>query len=179
DDCVNGARYLAGRELVDGGRMAIRGGSAGGYIALCALTFRNVFAAAASYYGLSNLEAFVDETHKFESRYLERLVGPYPEKRDLYRERSPLHFAHRISRPAIFFQGLDDEIVPPSQAEQMVEALRHKGLPVAYIAFEGEGHGFRRGENRQRAREAELYFYSRVFRFEPADPVEPVAIENL
>ena len=179
DDCVNGARHLAAREEVDESRMAIRGGSAGGYTTLCALAFRDVFAAGASYYGLSDLEALANETHKFESRYLDRLVGPYPEQRDLYRQRSPLHFTDRISRPAIFFQGLDDKIVPPNQAERMVEALRRRGLPVAYIAFEGEGHGFRRAENLQRAREAELYFYSKVFGFELAEPVEPVAIENL
>ncbi len=179
DDCVNGARYLAMQDRVDRDRMAIRGGSAGGYTTLCALTFRQVFAAGASYYGLSDLEAFVDDTHKFESRYLERLVGPYPEKRRLYRDRSPLHFADRISRPVIFFQGLDDKIVLPNQAERMVEALRKKGLPVAYIAFEGEGHGFRRAENLKRAREAELYFYSRVFGFELAEPIEPVSIDNL
>ncbi|MFQ5946181.1 MAG: S9 family peptidase, partial [Anaerolineae bacterium] len=179
DDCVNGARFLAGRELVDRSRMAIRGGSAGGYTTLCALAFRDVFAAGASYYGLSDLEAFTDETHKFESHYLERLVGPYPEKRDLYRERSPLHFADRISCPTIFFQGLADKIVPSDQAERMVAALRRRELPVAYVAFEGEGHGFRRAENLQRAREAELYFYSRVFGFKPSDPVEPVPIENL
>ena len=115
----------------------------------------------------------------FESRYLDRLVGPYPERRDLYRERSPIHFVDRLSCPVIFFQGLEDEIVPPNQAEMMVEALRGKGVPVAYLAFEGEQHGFRRAENIKRALDAELYFYSRVFGFELADPVEPVEIENL
>ena len=179
DDCVNGARYLVERGLVDGDRLAIRGGSAGGYTTLCALTFRDVFKAGASYYGVSDLEALTKETHKFESRYLDRLVGPYPERRDLYQERSPIHFAHRLSCPAIFFQGLEDRVVPPNQAESMVEALRAKGLPVAYVTFEGEQHGLRRAESIKRALDAELYFYSRIFGFEPADPVEPVPIENL
>jgi dipeptidyl aminopeptidase/acylaminoacyl peptidase len=179
DDCANGARYLAEREEVDGERLIIRGGSAGGYTTLCALTFRDVFKAGASYYGVSDLEALAKETHKFESRYLDRLVGPYPERKDLYEERSPIRFADRISCPVIFFQGLEDQVVPPSQAELMVEPLRAKGLAVAYVPFEGEQHGFRRAENIKRALDAELYFYSRVFGFELAEPVEPVEIDNL
>jgi len=179
DDCVNSARYLVERGKVDGERLAIRGGSAGGYTTLCALTFRNFFKAGASYYGISDLEALVKETHKFESRYPYRLVGPYPERRDLYRERSPINFVERLSCPVIFFQGLEDKAVPPDQAEMMVEALRTKGLPVAYIPFEGEQHGFRRAENIKRALDAELYFYSKIFDFKLADPVEPVPIENL
>jgi dipeptidyl aminopeptidase/acylaminoacyl peptidase len=179
DDCVSGARYLVEKGRVDGGRLAIRGGSAGGYTTLCALTFRKVFRAGASYYGIGDLEALVRDTHKFEARYLDRLVGPYPERRDIYRERSPIHFTDRLSCPVIFFQGLDDPVVPPNQAEMMVAALRAKGLPVAYLAFAGEQHGFRRAETIRRCLEAELYFYSRVFGFELADPLEPVAIENL
>ncbi|KPL06913.1 peptidase, partial [candidate division BRC1 bacterium SM23_51] len=179
EDCVNGARYLVERRLVDGDRLAIRGGSAGGYTTLCALTFRDVFKVGASYYGVSDLEALTKETHKFESRYLDRLIGPYPERRDLYLERSPMHFTDRLSCPVIFFQGLEDKIVPPNQAELMVKALRAKGLPVAHIEFEGEQHGFRRAENIKHALDGEFYFYSRVFGFEPADPLEPVSIENL
>lgn len=179
DDCVNGARYLVERDDVDGGRLAIAGGSAGGYTTLCALTFREVFGAGASHFGVSDLEALAKETHKFESRYLDRLIGPYPERADIYRERSPINFTSRQSCPAIFFQGLEDKVVPPDQAERMVEALRAKGVPVAYLAFEGEQHGFRRAENIRRALEAELYFYSRIFGFELADPVEPVPIDNL
>jgi dipeptidyl aminopeptidase/acylaminoacyl peptidase len=179
DDCVNGARYLVDIGEVDDNRLAIRGGSAGGYTTLCALTFRNIFRAGASYFGLSDLEAFVKDTHKFESRYLERLVGPYPERRDLYRERSPIHFVDRISCPIIFFQGLEDKVVPPSQAELMVEALRKKSLPVAYVPFDGEQHGFRQAKNVKRSLEAELYFYSKVFGFKMADKVEPVQIENI
>ncbi len=179
DDCVNGARYLVERGIVDANRLAIAGGSAGGYTTLSALTFRDTFKAGASYYGLSDLEAFARDTHKFESRYLERLVGPYPQRRDLYYERSPIHFTDRFSCPVIFFQGLDDKIVLPNQAEVMVEALKKKGLPVAYIAFPGEQHGFRRAENIKRSLESELYFYSRIFGFPLAEPVEPVAIDNL
>jgi dipeptidyl aminopeptidase/acylaminoacyl peptidase len=179
DDCVNGALYLVKRGDVDGDQLAITGGSAGGYTVLCALTFRSAFRTGASHFGVSDLEALTQETHKFESRYLDRLVGPYPEQRDLYRERSPIHFTERLSCPIIFFQGLEDRVVPPDQAERMVAALREKGLPVAYVAFEGEQHGFRRAENMKRALEGELYFYSRIFGFPLADPVEPVPIENL
>ncbi|MBA3804176.1 MAG: S9 family peptidase, partial [Acidobacteria bacterium] len=179
DDCVNGAKYLTARGLVDGERLMIDGGSAGGYTTLCAVTFRDAFKAGASHYGVSDAEALAKETHKFESRYLDGLIGPYPERADLYRERSPIHFTDQLSCPVIFFQGLEDKVVPPNQAETMFEALRAKGVPVAYVAFEGEQHGFRRAENIKRALDGELYFYSRVFGFELADAVEPVEIENL
>jgi len=179
DDCVNAAKYLVNRGLVDGERVAIRGGSAGGYTTLCALTFRKFFKAGASYFGVSDLEALDTDTHKFESRYNRSLIGPYPERRDLYYARSPIHFADQISCPVIFFQGLEDRVVPPSQSEMMVEALRGKGIPVAYMAFEGEQHGFRKAENIKRSLEAELYFYAKVFGFAIADSVEPVPIENL
>jgi dipeptidyl aminopeptidase/acylaminoacyl peptidase len=179
EDCANGARYMAERGLVDGGRLMITGGSAGGYTTLCALTFTHTFAAGASHFGISDVETLAKETHKFESRYLDRLIGPYPERADLYRERSPIHYAEKLSCPVIFFQGLEDEIVPPNQAETMFAALRDKDLPVAYVPFEGEQHGFRRAENIRRALDGELYFYSRVFGFELADPVDPVPIENL
>lgn len=179
DDCVNGARYLVEQGYADGNRLAIRGGSAGGYTTLSALTFRDVFKAGASYYGISDLEAMTRDTHKFESRYLDSLIGPYPEEQGRYRERSPIHFTDRLSCPLILFQGLEDEVVPPNQAEMMVEALRVKGLPVAYVPFEGEQHGFRRSENIRRSLEAELYFYGQVFGFVPADAVEPIAIDNL
>jgi dipeptidyl aminopeptidase/acylaminoacyl peptidase len=179
DDCANGARYLVERGEVDGDRLAIAGGSAGGYTTLCALTFRDTFRAGASHYGVSDLEALARDTHKFESRYLDRMVGPYPEARETYLARSPIHSADRLSCPIIFFQGLEDRVVPPSQAEVMVEALRRKGLPVAYVPFPGEQHGFRRAESIKRALDGELYFYSRVFGFSLADPVEPVDIANL
>jgi dipeptidyl aminopeptidase/acylaminoacyl peptidase len=179
DDCANGARYLAEHGEVDGNRLAIRGGSAGGYTTLCALTFRNVFKAGASHYGISDLEALVKDTHKFESRYCDKLIGPYPGRRDLYFERSPIHFTEKLNCPMIIFQGLEDKVVPPNQAEKMVEAVRAKKLPIAYLTFEGEQHGFRKAENIKRVLEAELYFYSKVFGFDLADSVEPVEIENL
>ena len=179
DDCVNAARFLAARGDADQERLAIDGGSAGGYTTLAALTFHDVFKAGASYYGVSDLEALAKETHKFESRYLDSLVGPYPERQDLYVERSPINHTHLLSCPLLLLQGLEDEIVPPNQAEVMFEAVKAKGLPTAYVPFEGEQHGFRRSENIERALEAELYFYSRVFGFEPADAIEPVEIENL
>jgi dipeptidyl aminopeptidase/acylaminoacyl peptidase len=165
DDCVNGAKYLVERGEVDGDRLAIRGGSAGGYTTLAALAFRDVFKAGASYYGVSDLGGLAEDTHKFESRYLDSLIGPYPERRDLYEARSPIHHAERLNAPTIFFQGLEDKVVPPDQAERMVSALKAKGVDVEYIAFEGEQHGFRKAENIQRALEAELAFYARVFRF--------------
>ena len=179
DDCVNGAEYLVEHGDVDGKRLAIRGGSAGGYTTLCALTFRDTFKAGASHYGISDLEALARDTHKFESRYLDGLIGPYPERRDLYVERSPIHFTDRLNCPMILFQGLEDKVVPPNQAEKMVEAVRDKGLPVAYLTFDGEQHGFRKAENIKRVLEAELYFYSKVFAFELADSIEPMKIENL
>jgi dipeptidyl aminopeptidase/acylaminoacyl peptidase len=178
DDCANGAKYLADQGLVDSQRLSIAGGSAGGYTTLCALTFRNIFQAGASYYGVSDLEALATDTHKFESRYLDRLIGPYPERQDLYKLRSPINFTDQLSCPVIFFQGLEDQIVPPNQAEIMVAALKAKALPVAYIAYEGEQHGFRRAENIKRTLDAEFYFYSRIFGFEPAEPIEPVPIYN-
>ena len=179
DDCANGARYLAERGLVDEDRLIIRGGSAGGYTTLCAITFRDVFRAAASHYGVSDAEALATDTHKFESRYLDNLIGPYPERRDVYVARSPIHAADQVSAALILFQGLEDKVVPPNQSEAMFIAARNKELPVAYVTFEGEGHGFRQAPNIKRSMEAELYFYGRVFGFNPADVIEPVVIENL
>jgi dipeptidyl aminopeptidase/acylaminoacyl peptidase len=179
EDCIAGARYLVERGLADEQRLAIRGGSAGGYTTLCALTFHRLFRAGAVYYGVSDLEALARDTHKFEAHYLDRLVGPYKTSRARYRERSPIHHVDRLSCPVIFFQGLEDKVVPPDQTEKMVNALRTRNIPVAYVAFEGEQHGFRRAENIQRALEAEFWFYSRLFGFAPADPVTPVAMDNL
>lgn len=179
DDCANGARHLVSKDEVDGNRLMITGGSAGGYTTLCALTFRDTFKAGASHFGVSDAEALAKETHKFESRYLDGLFGPYPEKREIYFQRSPINFTDRLSCPAIFFQGLEDKVVPPNQAEVMVEALRRKGIPVAYVSFEGEQHGFRQAKNIKRALDGELYFYARVFGFELAEEVEPVQIDNL
>ena len=179
DDCVNGVKYLVDLGEVDPDRVAIKGGSAGGYTTLSALTFRDTFKAGASHFGISDLEALTRDTHKFESRYLDTMIGPYPDRRDLYVERSPIHHTQGLSCPVILFQGLEDKVVPPNQAEMMVDALHEKGIPVAYLPFEGEQHGFRKAENIKRALDAELYFFSTVFGFELAEPVEPVHIENL
>lgn len=179
DDCMNGALHLVGDGAADPARLMIDGGSAGGYTTLCALTFRDTFQAGASHYGVSDAEALAKETHKFESRYLDGLIGPYPERRDLYQQRSPINFTNQLSCPVIFFQGLEDKVVPPNQAERMVEALRRKGIPVAYVAFPGEQHGFRRAANIRRAQDGELYFYSRIFGFELAEVLAPVEIYNL
>ncbi len=179
DDCINGAKYLVAQGKVDGNRLAIRGGSAGGYTTLCAITFHNVFKVGASHFGIGDLEALHADTHKFESRYDEQLIGSYTSQRQLYRERSPIHYVDQINAALILFQGLEDKVVPPNQSEMMFTAVKNKGLPVAYVAFAGEGHGFRQAANIKRTLEAELYFYSRVFRFELAEVIEPVAIENL
>jgi dipeptidyl aminopeptidase/acylaminoacyl peptidase len=176
-DCIAAARHLSASGEVDGHRLAIRGGSAGGYTTLCALVFHDDFAVGASYYGVADAETLARDTHKFESQYLEELIGPYPEAADLYRERSPIHFADRLRSPVILFQGLEDAVVPPSQAEAMVTALRENGIPHAYLAFEGEQHGFRRAETIARCLEAELFFYGRILGFVPADELEAVPIE--
>lgn len=179
EDCVAGAQYLVEQGKADSKRLIIVGGSAGGYTTLRALTATDVFAAGASYFGIGDLEPFIADTHKFESRYVDSLVGPYPAMRDVYRERSPINHTDELSCPVILFQGLDDKVVPPNQAELMVEAMRQKGLPYAYVAYKGEGHGFRRAENIKRTLDGELYFYSRIFQFDLPDAVEPVTIENL
>lgn len=179
DDCVSAVTALVDRGAVDPQRVTITGGSAGGFTTLCALTFRDTFTAGSSYYGVSDLEALARDTHKFESRYLDRLIGPLPESKDLYAQRSPIHFTDRLSCPLILFQGLEDKVVPPNQAENMFEAVKAKGIPVAYIAFEGEQHGFRRAEHIKQVLDHELYFYSKIFGFVPADPVAAIPITNL
>jgi poly(3-hydroxybutyrate) depolymerase len=178
-DCVNAAKHLVAQQRADAARLIIRGGSAGGYTTLAALAFYDTFKAGASHYGVSDIEVLAQDTHKFESRYLDSLVGPYPEARSVYRERSPIHSVDRVSAALILFQGLEDKVVPPNQAEMMAAAVRRKGLPVAYVPFAGEQHGFRKAENIIRALEAELYFYGAVFGFQPADDIEPVTIDNL
>jgi dipeptidyl aminopeptidase/acylaminoacyl peptidase len=178
DDCVNAARWLAERREVDGERMVIRGGSAGGYTTLCALTFRDVFAAGASHFGVADAGALARDTHKFESRYLDGLIGPWPEARDVYEERSPIFHTDRLGTPLILFQGLEDRIVPPDQADMMAKALLDKGVPFAHLTYEGEQHGFRQAQNIKRTAEAELAFYGRVLGFTPADDVEAIDIQN-
>jgi dipeptidyl aminopeptidase/acylaminoacyl peptidase len=179
EDCVNAARWLAWRGTVDGARMAIRGGSAGGYTTLCALCFTDVFACGASYFGVGDLEALARDTHKFESRYLDRMVAPYPAEVELYRRRSPIYYVDRIGVPVLVLQGADDKVVPQAQADRLVETLGRNGVPYAYLLFEGEGHGFRRAENLRRALEAELSFYGQVFGFDPADNLPALEVQGL
>jgi dipeptidyl aminopeptidase/acylaminoacyl peptidase len=179
EDCVNAALWLAEQGLADRERLAIRGGSAGGFTTLAALCFRpDVFAAGASYFGVGDLEALELDTHKFESRYSDRLVAPYPERADVYRERSPVHFVDAIRCPVLVLQGADDLVVPKAQADALVEALQRNEVPRAYLLFEGEGHGFRQAANQRRSLEAELSFYAQVFGFELADDIAPLTIEG-
>jgi dipeptidyl aminopeptidase/acylaminoacyl peptidase len=179
-DCVNAARDLATRGRVDADRLIIRGRSAGGYTTLAALTFHpGVFKAGASYYGIADLERLARETHKFESRYLDSLIGPYPATRDRYRARSPIDHVHRLSRPLILFQGLEDRTVPPDQSRSMADAVRAKGLPVALLTFEGEQHGFRKADTIVRCLEAELFFYGAIFGFRSPDTQPELVIDNL
>jgi dipeptidyl aminopeptidase/acylaminoacyl peptidase len=178
DDCINAARFLVEQGAADGSRVWITGGSAGGFTVLLSLTKRDFYDAGASHFGIGDLELFIKETHKFEAHYCDTLVGPYPERADLYRDRSAVHFADTLKRPVILFQGLEDKIVPPSQAEEFVAVCEKKKLPYAYVAFEGEQHGFRKKENIRRSIEGELFFLSRMFGFSTADEIEPVKIEN-
>jgi len=179
EDVVAAARFLAEEGRVDPGRIAIHGGSAGGFTVLAALAQSDVFAAGGDFYGVADLEALARDTHKFESRYLDGLVGPWPAAKAVYDARSPINHLDGFTAPLLILQGAEDPIVPPNQAHMIRDALKARGTPVAYIEFAGEGHGFRRAENIVRAKEAELYFYGKVFGFEPADAIEPVEIENL
>jgi dipeptidyl aminopeptidase/acylaminoacyl peptidase len=181
-DCVNAAKYLAAERKADPIRLIIRGRSAGGYATLAALAFHpGVFKAGTSYYGVGDLERLALETHKFESRYLDGLIGPYPAERALYRARSPVHFVERMACALLLFQGLDDRVVPPNQSRLMADAVRAKGLPVALVTFEGEEHGFRRAETIERCLDIELFFYGAVFGFTPSgrSPRPALTIDNL
>ncbi|MGM0599562.1 MAG: S9 family peptidase [Candidatus Rifleibacteriota bacterium] len=178
-DCEKGALYLKNEGLVDSNKIAIRGGSAGGYTTLCALTFTDTFKAGASHFGLSDLEILAKETHKFESRYMDNLIGPYPEKAEIYKNRSPINFPEKLSCPVIFFQGLDDKVVPPNQAEELYKILKKKKIPTCYVTYEGEGHGFRQAENIKHSLKSELYFYCRIFKLKYPDNSKPVEIDNL
>lgn len=179
-DCVNAARYLVDEGKADPSRLLITGGSAGGYTTICALTFTDVFAAGSSYFGIADLEQFGGgETHKFELQYEHTLIGPYPERADLYRARSPIHFTDRMTTPMLVLQGADDRVVPPSQAELIVGALRERGVPHAFLLYEGEGHGFRRAENIVGSLQAELSFYAQILGFEPAGDIPELEIVNL
>jgi dipeptidyl aminopeptidase/acylaminoacyl peptidase len=178
EDCIAGAKHLVEQNKVDKNRLTIDGGSAGGYTTLCALTMYDYFSAGASHYGVTDLELLARDTHKFESRYLDRLIGEYPAKKDIYVQRSPINHVKNLSKPIIFFQGADDKIVLPSQAEIMVQALREKHLPVAYVLFEGEQHGFRKAENIRKSLDGQFYFFSKIFHFQMADRIDPISIEN-
>jgi dipeptidyl aminopeptidase/acylaminoacyl peptidase len=176
-DCVNAARFLVDRGDVDGDRLLVRGGSAGGYVVMCALTFTDVFAAGASYFGIADLVPFAEgETHKFESRYEHTMIGPWPEAKETYRARSPINFTELLSTPMLVLQGIEDEVVPPSQAELIVAVLREKHIPHAYRLYDGEGHGFRKAETIVDARNAELSFYAQILGFEPAGDVPRLAV---
>ena len=179
EDCIQGAKFLASKGLIDGKRMSITGGSAGGYTTLCALAFHNAFSAGVSRYGIGSLETLAADTHKFEAHYLDSLVGPFPTALEVYRQRSPIYFIERINAPVLLLQGSEDKVVPPIQSERMYEELNAKGSPVAYVLFEGEQHGFRKAESIKRALEIELYFYSRIFKFHPAEILDPIEIKNL
>lgn len=178
-DVNNAALYLAKQGKADRNKLIIRGGSAGGYTTLACLAFGDVFCCGASSYGVSDLALLAEDTHKFESRYLDRIVGPYPAEQSRYRDRSPIHHLEKFTEPVILLQGLEDKVVPPNQAELILESLKTRGIPVAYVAFAGEQHGFRKAENIIRAHEAELYFYARVLGFELAEAIAPVEIHNL
>ena len=181
EDCVAVCEFLADRGDVDPDRLCIRGGSAGGFTTMAALTFHEVFAAGASHFGVADLGALAADTHKFESRYLDGLVGPWPEARAVYEERSPIFHTDRIDRPLVVFQGLDDPVVPPNQAEMIVDALRTKGVPVAYMAFAGEQHGFRQAANIRASLDGELSFYAQILGFDlpPDEGITPIEVENL
>ena len=178
-DCVSGVKYLTEQGKIDPERVVITGGSAGGYTTLCALAFTDVFKAGCSSYGIGDITALVEDTHKFESRYMDSLIGPWPEAAEIYRERSAINSLETLNCPVIFLQGDEDKVVPPNQAEMMVDALNKKGVPNAYLLFEGEGHGFRKSENVKKAIDAELSFYAQIFGFQPAGDIPPVAIDNL
>jgi dipeptidyl aminopeptidase/acylaminoacyl peptidase len=178
EDVCDAANYFADKGIVDKNRLVIKGSSAGGYTVLAALTFHNTFSCGASYYGISNLESLITDTHKFESRYTDRLIGSYPEHRQLYHDRSPINFVDRLSCPVIFFQGAEDRVVPPSQAEKMVAALKNKGIAVSYVSFENEQHGFRHASTIKAALDSEFYFYSVILGFNPADKLSKIPIEN-
>ncbi|WOX05815.1 S9 family peptidase [Microbulbifer pacificus] len=179
EDVCAGAEYLVQQGLADPERLLIKGGSAGGYTVLAALTFHDTFSAGASHYGIGDLTTLARDTHKFESRYLDKLVGPWPEAAEVYQERSPINHIEQLDCPVIFFQGLEDRVVPPNQAETMVAALRERGIPVAYITFEDEGHGFRTASSIRMALEGELEFYSRIFEFSLPEPGPGIHIDNL
>ena len=178
-DCAAGALAMVEQGRADPARLAVRGGSAGGYTTLRALTATTVFTAGISQYGVGDLEALALHTHKFESRYLDGLVGPYPQAREVYRDRSPLDHLDSLAAPILLLQGLEDKVVPPEQAQDMADAAKAQGLPVALLMFGGEGHGFRRADTIKASYDAQQYFLGRLFGFTPADAVPAIPIDNL
>ena len=179
DDCINAAKFLVKRALANAEMLAIRGGSAGGFTTMAALTFKDYFQAGCSLFGVSDLGALARETHKFESRYLDGLVGSYPEDVEIYNARSPIMHIDQLETPMLFLQGLEDKVVPPNQSELMFVELRNKEIPTAYVAYEGEGHGFRQADNIIHSLESELYFYGKIFGLSPAGNLPEITIENL
>jgi dipeptidyl aminopeptidase/acylaminoacyl peptidase len=179
EDVIAAARYLGLTGRADPARTAISGGSAGGYTVLVALSTSDVFRAGADYYGISDMTALARDTHKFESRYLDSLIGPLPQAKSVYDSRSPLNHVDGFKVPLIVFQGADDPIVPPNQSAMIVEALRRRSVPVAYLLYPGESHGFRKPENVIRSLQSELSFYGQVFGFTPADQLPPLTVEHL
>lgn len=179
-DCSNAAKHLAKQGKADPKRLCIDGGSAGGYTTLACLAFRDVFSAGASHYGVADLELLAQETHKFESRYLDQLIGPYPADKQTYVERSPIHALDKFTAPTAFFQGTEDQVVPPNQATEMYEALNKKGLKTALVMFQGEQHGFRQATNIRRALDGEFYFYGKALGFNAEMPegLEPIKVLN-
>jgi dipeptidyl aminopeptidase/acylaminoacyl peptidase len=176
-DCVAAARYLVEEGEVDSKRIAIKGGSAGGFTVLAALAFYQDFSAGASRYGVADLEILARDTHKFESRYLDRLIGEYPLQKDIYVDRSPINHTEKFTSPMIVLQGSEDAVVPPNQAELIVAALKSNSIPHSYVLFDGEGHGFRQAENIVAALEAEYSFFSQIFGFEPPELIASIPIQ--
>lgn len=179
EDVCDAANYFAARGVADKNRLIIKGSSAGGYTVLAALTFHDTFSCGASYYGISDVESLLADTHKFEARYSDQLIGSYPEQKQIYHQRSPIHYVDQLSCPVIFFQGMEDKVVPPSQAEKMVTALKNKGIPVCYVPFDNEQHGFRRASTIKTALDAELHFYAVIFGFNTADEPPQIHIDNI
>jgi dipeptidyl aminopeptidase/acylaminoacyl peptidase len=178
EDCIAAAQYLVKEGKADKNALLIRGGSAGGYTTLCALTFHDIFTAGCSRYGVADLESLASDSHKFEARYLDSVVGPYPKEKALYRERSPVHHSEQLSCPILLLQGKDDKVVPRNQAEMMVKALKEKGIPYAYRLYEGEGHGFRKAETIIDALNSELSFYRQVLEIDDVETNGLIKIKN-
>ncbi len=179
DDCISAAKQLVSQGKADDQKLLIKGGSAGGYTTLCALTFHHLFKAGTSLFGISDLELLVHDGHKFESHYSDQLVAPYPEGKKIYIERSPIYHIERMKEPVLLLQGKEDKVVPPNQSILIFEALKKRKVPVSLLLFDGEQHGFRMASSIKKALDSELYFYSKILKFPLSEKVEPIVIENL